>query len=57
MDALSRLNTVEVSSKGLIVLDKISNNDGGIDLIIMLSIDEIICKQKEDDELSIIRGK
>ena len=39
MDA-SRLNTVEVSSKGLIVLDKISNNDWGIDLIIMLSIDE-----------------
>ena len=30
-DALSRLHTVEVSSKGLVVLDKISNNDGGID--------------------------
>ena len=38
-DALSRLNTVEVSSKGLVVLDKISNNNGGIDLIPILSRD------------------
>ena len=56
-DALSRLNTVEVGSKGLVVLDKISNNDGGIDLIPMLSRDEMICRQKEDDELNVIRGR
>ena len=54
---LSRLNTVEVSSKGFVVLDKISNNNGGIDIIPMLSRDEMICKQKEDDELNIKRGK
>ena len=56
-DALSRLNTIEVSSKGLVVLDQISNNNGGIDIIPMLTRDEMICKQKEDDELNIIRGK
>ena len=32
--------------KGLVVLDKISNNDGGIDLIPMLSRVEMICKQE-----------
>ena len=34
--ALSRLKTVEVSSKSLVLLDKISDNDGGLDLIPML---------------------
>ena len=38
----------------MVVLDKISNNDGGIDLIPMLSRDKMICKQNED-ELKIIR--
>ena len=41
----------------MVVIDKISNNDVGIDLKPMLSRDEMICKQKEDDEMNIIRRK
>ena len=46
-DALSRLNTVEVSSKCLFVLDEINNIEGNTDLIPMLSKEEIICKQTQ----------
>ena len=56
-DALSRLNNVEVNSKGLVVIDKVSNTDLGTDLIPMFSREEIISKQKEDDELCAIREK
>ena len=54
-DALSRLHTVEVNARGFVVTYNVSFKD--IDLIPMLSREEIISKKKEDDELCIIREK
>ena len=45
-DELSRLNTLEVNARGLVVTDNVSFKNIGIDLIPMVSREEIISKQK-----------
>ena len=40
-----------------VIMDNIGFKDMGIDLILMLSRDEIISNQKKDDDLCIIQEK